>query len=464
MRRTRFTDAMLVGAAAGGKGVFLPRRSSGIQMGVPGNASLRAYLEDAFTEPVRDPLWGHIYLSPAFTALTRTPEFNLLAGIRQLGPTHWVYPGATHTRRAHSLGVFHLARRMTIALLRHPGCPPLRREEIDAFLAAALLHDVGHFPYTHSFSALDLEEHEVLTARLVRESSLATVLRREVGVDPGMVAAIIDGALDGWDAPAVDLFRHLLSGSLDPDKLDYLNRDAAACGVPYGRQDIDFVLSRIVPAGYRGVALAESGVTTVENILFAKYLMYRAVYWHRGVRSATAMVKKAVYRGLESATITPDALYGLDDQGFIDAHTAARHPAFGLIERVARGDLLEEAVDIPFDPADRRLAPFASIAVRSAAERHLAERLSLPTVDGEAIDIVIDVPDPVSFEAAIPIVVGDGTVDFVEASVFTEEVVRRFTGRLRRLRLFLPAGHPVDNARAAFADLLDSGAAASDPA
>ncbi|MBN1836116.1 MAG: HD domain-containing protein, partial [Spirochaetales bacterium] len=259
------------------------------------------YLVREFSEPIKDPVWKNIAVSRPLLDLIELPVFQKLNGIKQLGPTYLVYPGATHTRLNHSLGVLHLARRMILHLLMNErrswtGAreePRITLGGVKAFLCAALLHDLGHYPYAHSLKELEVASHESLTAQRIREPEVAGPISDRVGTDPELVAAIVDPQLPYGGEEDVEFYRNLLSGVLDPDKLDYLNRDAYFCGVPHGVQDVDFVFAEIRPHP-RGLAVTEKGLTAVESILFSKYLMYRSVYWHKTVRIATAMIKKAV--------------------------------------------------------------------------------------------------------------------------------------------------------------------------
>jgi HD superfamily phosphohydrolase len=281
------------------------------------------HLDRDYRKPVRDPVWSNIYLSEELLKVIDSAPFRQLSRIKQLGPAFLVYPGATHTRLNHSLGVFHLSKRMIRTLLGFPSFGVMTLEGVKSFLCAALLHDLGHFPYTHSFKELPLKDHEVLTAEIVQSEPLASLLQNDVGVDPRRVAAIVDESMEPDGDEEVVFFRRILSGTLDPDKLDYLNRDAYFCGVPYGLQDIDFILSRLRPSAENGIALEQTGVSAVENLLFSKYLMYRAVYWHRTVRVATAMIKKAVHFSrlrahppcLQSAALPPRVGAALPSRG-----------------------------------------------------------------------------------------------------------------------------------------------------
>jgi HD superfamily phosphohydrolase len=362
------------------------------------------HLDNEYTEPVRDPVWGHIGFSRPLLRIVEHEQFQKLGRIRQLGPTALVYPGATHTRLAHSLGVFHLARRLAASLVRRSPHAGVSLEGVKAFLAAALLHDIGHYPYAHSLKDLGVEPHESLATRVILEE-LAPIIRAELRVDPETVAAIIDHRMARDDDVDVRFFRRLLSGVLDPDKLDYLNRDAYCCGVPYGIQDVDFALGEVWPHARAGLAISRKGVTAIENILFSKYLMYKTVYWHKTVRIATAMIKKALVVGLRDGAIRREDLYGLDDEEFFARFTPARCPAFHLIADVRRRVLHRQVLRLPFraDLAEHRA--LESGAARAALEDRIAAEAA--DVLGRPVpseSIVVDVPERISFEADIPVV------------------------------------------------------------
>ncbi len=398
-------------------------------------------LEHDFNLPIRDPIWKHLHISEGFQRIIDTEPFQQLNRIKQLGPSYLVYPGATHTRFSHSLGVYHVAYRMLRKLLAAGTCPLMSPESARAYLCAALLHDLGHFPYAHSLKELPLEEHESIAARMIRDGDLAGIIRENVRTDPELVATIIDESLPVGSRPEVVLFRQLLSGTLDPDKLDYLNRDAYFCGVPYGIQDLDFVLSRLRTIEGCRVAIESSGISAVENILFSKYLMYRAVYWHRTVRVATAMIKKALFLGMQEDIITPRELYGLDDETLHRAFVPERHPAFVLIRQVAARRLYKNVYDAPFDPDHPEHSHLTELSERAAQEARIARKLSrILRRDVLPHEIIIDIPESVSFEISMPIVLGERVVDYPRAgTVFTPQVIQDFTRTLRRIRLFAPA-------------------------
>ncbi|PKL25579.1 MAG: phosphohydrolase [Spirochaetae bacterium HGW-Spirochaetae-3] len=386
----------------------------------------------AFDEPVRDPLWRNIMVPREFSGVVESPEFMKLSRILQLGPTQIVYPGATHTRRAHSLGVFELAKRSLAALASRSDLETVDAVGGRSFLVAALCHDLGHFPYAHSLKELPLRDHESLTADVVRGPLRTAVLG--AGADPETVAAIVDQELPAPPAagPSLGLYRSLLSGVLDPDKLDYLNRDAWACGVPYGLQDVDFTLQHLGLDETGRPGISERGIMAVEAVLFSKYQMYRAVYWHKSVRAATAMIKKAVVMALESGNLAPDDLYGLDDQGFYALMAARKgRDGLGLIKAVFDGSVMKPRLEIAFDPNDPAHRRAADLGSRPSLEAEIA-RL------GGVSEVVVDVPEPISFESDLPII-GSGAGFSASSTVFRPEVVDSFARSLRVMRVFSDA-------------------------
>ncbi len=412
------------------------------------------HLNIDYTEAIRDPLWQNIYLTPAMKKLVALGEFQKLAGIRQLGPAYLVYPGATHTRLNHSLGVFHLAKRIIGSIAMDPRSPELSISGVKAFLCASLLHDLGHFPYTHSFKDLPLLDHEVLTGQLVLTPDFRKVLEEDVKVEPYRVAAIVDENLDHRNDNEVKFYRRILSGVLDPDKLDYLNRDAFFCGVPYGIQDTDFFIDKIVPTETE-LTLDEGGLGSVESLLFAKYQMYRSVYWHRTVRIATAMIKKAVLLGLTEGDLRSEELYNLDDAGFHNALTRRNRDYYTLAERVFRRNLLKTACESPFD--ERTHGAAVDLYRRLEFEQRIATELrSKFSLQLEDWEVILDIPEPISFEVNLKIHHDGEFVPFSgSGSVFTRSLVENFTANLRKTRLFLPELQDPA-ARAALPEIIDS--------
>ncbi|MDR2965391.1 MAG: HD domain-containing protein [Treponema sp.] len=376
-------------------------------------------LLESFTHPIRDVLWGHVYMTEKMALLTESAPFNKLTRILQLGPVYHVYPGATHTRASHSIGVYHLGLRLLHNLAEKGASGWLSYQGVKSFLAACLLHDLGHFPYTHSLKDLSLTDHETLTGKIIKEEPIKSLVGA-AGADPDLTAAIVDKDLPANDTEVL-FYRKLLSGALDPDKLDYLNRDARYCGVPYGAQDVDFILSRLQPHKERGADIDSRLIPNVESILFSKYLMYRTVYWHKQVRAATAMIKKALINGMESGKISPAELYNHDDHSLF-----ALLKDSGLAQSVREGRIFTAASEFPYD--QDKLKPIKDFELRTRLEEQMAKELGVE-------ELIIDLPEPASFETGL--YVTDEKCGFSESSsAFKTETVNAFIQTLYTIRIF----------------------------
>jgi HD superfamily phosphohydrolase len=392
--------------------------------------TIEASLNEDYTRPIRDILWGHIYMTEKMAELTASPPFIRLCRIFQLGPVYLTYPGATHTRASHSIGVYHLGRRLLQNLAERGASEWLSPEGVKSFLTACLLHDLGHFPYTHSLKELSLSSHEALTGAIILKEPMKTLVGA-AGADPAFTAAIIDKEMDGRGDELL-FYRKLLSGALDPDKLDYLNRDARYCGVPYGAQDVDFILSRLHPSKERGADIDSRLIPNVEAVLFSKYLMYRTVYWHHQVRAATAMVKKALINCLKSGQILGEELYNLDDTSLFSL--LGEKSGGQLAESVREGRIFTTAAEISYEQVD--LAAMRDIDSRAKAEERLAARLREDGLDIKGEDIIIDIPEPVSFETGLYI--KDEERSFSgSSSAFKPETVNSFIQTLYTIRIFI---------------------------
>jgi HD superfamily phosphohydrolase len=393
--------------------------------------SVNNALYEGFTEPCRDALWRHVYLTAELDAITKTSQFSRLHRIAQLGPAGLVYPGATHTRAAHSIGVYYIAHRLIAELCKRGADSFVTPRGIRSFLCAALLHDIGHFPYAHSLKDLFLTEHEQLGARLVEADPVAGLMAK-AGADPAVAAAILDTGRPTGDREVL-FYRKLLSGCLDPDKLDYLNRDARFAGVTYGTQDVDFILSRLYPSIERGVDIDSKAILSVESVLFSKYLMYRSVYWHKAVRAATAVMKKTLHSALQASVLSPEELYGLDDGGLFDI-LRRREPAFQGDNRslfdaamgLRDGNLWVCVLELPYDEAAHKC--WEDLQCRAEAETKIAEQYG--------VAVIIDVPESVGFETGLYVLDEDCLFER-SSTVFKPETVASFVKTLRTVRFFV---------------------------
>ncbi|MBA3311690.1 MAG: HD domain-containing protein [Planctomycetota bacterium] len=248
---------------------------------------------------IRLPYGQDVPFTPRVRALVDTAAFQRLRQVSQLGLATAVYPGATHSRFEHALGVFHNA----LQYLHQLGRDARFVETIDThgaevLLCAALLHDVGHWPFCHPIEDMELPAlptHEAFAREILTEDAeLSSALRTEWSVEAAEIIDVLDGVTD---SPALRLTRSILSGPIDIDKLDYLDRDSLHAGVPYGRNfDKNRLISSLVlNAAGDGLAISAKGKTAAELMVFARYVMFSEVYWHHAVRSATAMFGRAFY-------------------------------------------------------------------------------------------------------------------------------------------------------------------------
>ncbi|MGQ0760927.1 MAG: HD domain-containing protein [Acidobacteriota bacterium] len=225
--------------------------------------------------------------------LIDVPEFQRLRRIKQLGLGLYTYQGAEHSRFTHSLGALHL---MTRILDRLSESYPIAAEDRLAVRAAALLHDVGHAPFSHAMEKTLGIHHEDLTVAAItsEETVVNQILSSHSAELPQRVASVVGGDFK----PAA--LAQLVSSQLDVDRMDYLLRDSLMTGAKYGLYDLEWIINalQIDGPGDR-VYVAARGVYAVEEYLQARYYMFRQVYFHRTLRSAEAVLRSALRRALE---------------------------------------------------------------------------------------------------------------------------------------------------------------------
>jgi HD superfamily phosphohydrolase len=307
-------------------------------------------------EIIRDPLWDNIRLDrPALLALD-TPTVQRLRYVRQVGHAFLVYPGATHTRFEHALGAYHLTRRALAALDERAELGPVPDQDRLAVRLAALLHDIGHYPFSHALEEAGFPSHEALGIAKLSRGELGDRLV-EIGgpAFPDLIGQLIGGT-------STSPLQGLISGSLDLDKIDYLSRDARMCGVPYGTVDVDRLLSSLTlvesDPGRLEVGVQEKGVSALESLLFSKYQMYRNVYWHHAVRSATCMFKRAVRGAVKRGHVSVETIADATDDGLMEL-LIAREPG-GLAAAVRGRRLYKRALDLPASDVPPGVQPWVA--------------------------------------------------------------------------------------------------------
>ncbi|MCD0463159.1 HD domain-containing protein [Roseiconus lacunae] len=406
---------------------------------------------------VRVPPSDSVPLSDRVRRLLDTAAMHRLAGISQLGLVSTVYPGAMHTRLEHTLGVYQNALRFLARFLGDSVASDwLDEPHCDAFVLAALLHDIGHWPFCHPIEDMQLDEiprHEQRAIDLIRSGELADLIDRDWRCSAEDVVALLAGDNQNrTDGPfrAKQFLASCLSGPVDIDKLDYLQRDSLHCGVDYGRNfDAGRLISSLVidPQSSR-LAVGEKGRTAAEMMVFSRYIMFSEVYWHHAVRSATAMLQRAVFLLHHRIDLSASLK-------FADAEWIAQ------LRRTAAGSLAEPMVEGLFGARRqlfKRVAEFSMLngeAVHQALAHRphwwlvalsetLAQELSKRyRVALAPADLLIDAP-PVKLEVDIntTVIHKDGTRSRLGdvspvAAVLAE---RQFDHHVKRVRLFVRPG------------------------
>ena len=269
---------------------------------------------------IRDPV--HDFIPFEDTACDRllldlinSREFQRLRRIKQLGVSELVFPGANHSRFAHSIGVMQTARMFLERIGRLVG-DELTDDHRMIVLAAALIHDVGHGPFSHAFEAITGENHEARTLQIIRDDS-TDIHQRLRAVDsefPERVAMFFDEEIgeDDWPETSIPAYlTQVVSSQLDADRFDYLLRDSYATGTIYGQFDHRWLINQLhLRTGEGGTSrrtirggrlyLSNKALFAAEAYLFARHHMYRAIYYHKTTRAAEVMLRLVFRRYKES--------------------------------------------------------------------------------------------------------------------------------------------------------------------
>lgn len=361
---------------------------------------------------IHDSVHGSIRVDGVSLALVEAPELQRLHSIHQLGLAYLVFPGANHTRFEHSLGTFWVARRMCASL-------QLDREEARLVECAALLHDVGHLPYSHTMEFVLHDrfgiDHAEISRRLIKgEDSILTDADRKIlgdfrsipevleksGLDPKVVAGLLEPVPKRQAAQKVlgtqrgqahfnsrRYLSQIVSGPADADQLDYLKRDSHYTGVAYGVIDLPRLFETIEV--FNGdLVISRSGLSAIEGMLVARSLMFSSVYMHKTVRISELMLAKAV-EVLAREDI--DTLHRMTDSTLLSQLVARG----GYCERIAvmlkYRRLFKRAFSVPASDVDdafrKRLQHLARVDARRSVEGEIARRAGIP--EG---DVIVDIP------------------------------------------------------------------------
>ena len=426
---------------------------------------------------LRDAVWGDIGLSSEVMKLLDTRPFQRLRRVQQLGFTSWTWPGAHHSRFEHSLGVFHLTRLAILHLLQREGIN-FGTEEVNTTLAAALLHDIGHYPYSHAVEELDLDiirSHETIGREIVMGEEIGPILREVWGVDPAKVASFITKSDDVPLNQRELMLRQIISGALDTDKLDYLSRDSRYCNVPYGLVDVQRLIDslRVWPpredsdpeVGLQ-LVIDEKGVGALQSLIFARYLMFYNVYWHHTNRIATVMFLRSLQEAIGQGAFGGAELENSDDASLIalvQRTTPADSIAHELITDLHERRFYKRAVSLAEDdPLFGRLAVLKyNPARRKDLEEIWCKLLSEWT--GQPLrghEILLDIPEPKGFEIVLDVVCEQpppgwtNPVPWGEVSGLNNDDMRKFHRQVRRIHIVTKNSELAEIVRSRSAELL----------
>jgi hypothetical protein len=352
---------------------------------------------------IHDPLHGTVKLEGIFLDLLETPELQRLHHIRQLGLAYLVFPGANHTRFSHSLGTYFVASRIAERLR-------LPVEDQTLVDVAALLHDIGHGPFSHTlefaYYARFKKSHTDLTSQLIsgesalkgrermRVPSIADILETH-GVDRNKVTELIQGMktpygwtltpwLEGVPAEEPHYLTQIIHGEVDADQLDYLLRDAYYTGVAYGIIDLPYLLNTLVLTNGT-MAIDPKGVEAVEGLLVARALMFSSVYYHHAVRIAEIMLTRAAE---ETMDYSPHIM-GMSDWEFLSHLSRGTDYQKDLVNRLQYRQIFKRAYVLYANNTDTDvLTELANPQMRRDRELTLCRKAGIP--DGYAF---IDVPE-----------------------------------------------------------------------
>jgi HD superfamily phosphohydrolase len=319
-----------------------------------------------FAGEITDPIHRYIRFSQAEKDVIDSPAFQRLRRIRQLAGAHLVYPSAQHSRFEHSLGAMHVAGLAAEGLLIKGYID--NAETVQEIRLAALLHDIGHGPFSHLFEEVleagSAVSHEEMGRWIIAKSEIADVLGKN-GQSADHVARLSFGQ------SKVHFLNEIISGSLSADIMDYLPRDSYFTGAEYGKIDYYRLVSSFEVSGGR-LAINRSALNSLESMLISRYEMFKAVYFHKTVRSAEVMLLHSMIKGDPELGLTDTSLenyLSLTDEATLDRLCAL---GSGMAPKLAR------------DYRDRRLLKCVYEKLLLKRDRHKrTDRKALSAMEAE---------------------------------------------------------------------------------
>ena len=256
-----------------------------------------------FAGEITDPIHRYIRFSETEREIVDTVIFQRLRGIRQLAGAHLVYPSAQHSRFEHSIGTMHIAGYAGETLFSKGYFGD--EDKVQQLRLAALLHDVGHGPFSHLFEEVLMEKHnmnhEDMGKQIISRSEISDILGKH-GYNSSDICKLSFGQSN------IQFFNEIISGALSADMMDYLPRDSLFTGVEYGKIDYHRLISSFEVTTDGHLAINKSALYSLESMLISRYEMYKAVYFHKTVRSAEVMLLRSIMLADEQLNLTDKTL------------------------------------------------------------------------------------------------------------------------------------------------------------
>lgn len=336
---------------------------------------------------IKDPIHGYVYITDGEKQLIDSYPFQRLRRLRQLAGSEFVYSGANHTRFEHSIGVLHLAGKLT----ENPNLSQfLSEEEVQIVRMAALLHDVGHGPFSHVFEHLLVKflnkTHEDMTAWIIQESELHDTISG-LGYNPTVIAKLAIGELR-WKGKA--FMDQIIQSSVDVDKLDFVVRDTYHTGAEYGYVDI-FRLIHMLDVLGENLAVDVGALSALESFVLARLESFRSIYFHRVGRAAQIMLATAMEAAEDELSLadfdSPEDYLALDDYSVWTMLKNCKKSR-GIMKALERRRLLKCAYDRTFHVKEKMVPSIFSVEeIRDQMRKKIASEAGV-----EPQSVVIDVP------------------------------------------------------------------------
>ena len=347
-----------------------------------------------YVAEIRDPIHGYIRITKEERELIDSIFIQRLRRIHQLAGAYLVYPGGVHSRFEHVVGTMHVAGLIGTSVADEVG---LRDDDIQELRIAALLHDVGHGPFSHLFEEVLSEKtdltHEDLTQRIVSESNIRDILKRN-GYQPSKISKLCVGKSRGRP-----FMNQVIAGGLSADMMDYLLRDAYFTGVEYGKVDIQRVIDSLDVSADGHLMLERAALYAFEALLIARYEMFKTVYFHRTVRAAELMLAHSMTLADDELHLTDLSEIGkilrLTDEVVLQqlADLGPRTPDLRMAQRLAGDYMRRKLVKCVFEKVMQRKDRAVQ---RIFSKKRFRDELALDIAQGAGVkpsDIYIDVPN-----------------------------------------------------------------------